>query len=461
MADNQDDGDKPNFYELLCLDPRATKEDVKKAYRKQALLFHPDKMKPHMKEEASQHFQLISEAYEVLSDDTKRELYDRYGYEGVKAGGDPNPQPAAGFDVFHRGPPQGFGFDTPFFASFGVPAHAQFHDHHQQHMRNFESMFGGFGGFGAFPAPPPSLFSDNFAQFQGQHQQFHQQHHPQHQGSFFGDDFQQQSRPTLFSTSPFANQSSSSSSQTQWAGTGTSSSPFTDVGGRGGFTSTSSSSSSSFGGGTRTSTRTTIVNGKRTTVTEVTDAQGVTTTTRENPDGTRETFVNGVPTAIEAGSTEGTRTLEGNMQQPISIPDDGDAYYDRQYGSSGAGGRLGGRGGHRNVPYSNPSSSSSSPRSAASKTTYSRTHPRSNNSNQGRRSTAVPETIVLDGDDDEDMYEDLSRQYPRRNSVHQQQPLRERHNHHMDEDPNLYTGKDMSNEKEAGNDTRIEDFGDD
>lgn len=66
MADNNDE--KPNFYELLCVDPGATREDIKKAYRKQALLFHPDKMKPHMKEEASQHFQLISEAYEVLSD---------------------------------------------------------------------------------------------------------------------------------------------------------------------------------------------------------------------------------------------------------------------------------------------------------------------------------------------------------------------------------------------------------
>jgi hypothetical protein len=60
--------DKPNYYELLCIHPNASKDDIKKAYRKQALLFHPDKMKPHMKEEASAHFQLISEAYEVLSD---------------------------------------------------------------------------------------------------------------------------------------------------------------------------------------------------------------------------------------------------------------------------------------------------------------------------------------------------------------------------------------------------------
>ena len=65
MADSDE---TPNYYELLCLDPGASKDDIKKAYRRQARLFHPDKMKPHMKEEASQHFQLISEAYEVLSD---------------------------------------------------------------------------------------------------------------------------------------------------------------------------------------------------------------------------------------------------------------------------------------------------------------------------------------------------------------------------------------------------------
>ncbi|KAF9347972.1 DnaJ sub B member 8, partial [Mortierella sp. AD094] len=387
MADNSDD--KPNFYQLLCVDPRATKEDIKKAYRKQALLFHPDKMKPHMKEEASQHFQLISEAYEVLSDDTKRELYDRYGHEGVKAGGDPNPQPQS-FDMHPPGFGAGFGpgFDAPFFASFGMPAHPQFNDpfasHHQRHMRNFEqhmgSMFqGSFGGF-------PPMFEDEF----------------------FNNGFgQPQGRPTLFSTSPFANRSS----QSEWYGTGTSSNPLRNFGGGGGGSSFSSSSSSSFGGsgGTRTSTKTTIVNGMRTTVTEVTDAQGVTTTTRENPDGTQEVFVNGVPASIEGGSTP-ARNIEGNFQQPILIPDDDD--YRGGGGSSAYRGT--GSHSHRSNSYGGPSSSS----------TRSNTRP---SNSQGRRPAAA-EPIVLDVDEDDDMYEDLShRSYPRRNS-----------NQDRDDDPTLY-----------------------
>ncbi|KAF9370021.1 hypothetical protein CPC16_004022, partial [Podila verticillata] len=139
------DNDKPNYYQLLDVDPGASKDDVKRAYRKQALLFHPDKMKPHMKDEASQHFQLISEAYEVLYDDKKRELYDRYGEEGVKAGGDPNPSsgfpssffsgpptgghPGGGPEVFGGSPGFGFGFggfDFPDFFHM-PPHHRQFH----------------------------------------------------------------------------------------------------------------------------------------------------------------------------------------------------------------------------------------------------------------------------------------------------------------------------------------------
>ncbi|KAF8947167.1 hypothetical protein BGZ47_010086 [Haplosporangium gracile] len=469
--------DKPNYYELLCLEPGASKEDVRKAYRKQALLFHPDKMKPHMKEEASQHFQLISEAYDVLFDDEKRELYDRYGYEGVKAGGDPSPQPdLSGFfpqgGAQARGRPQGFGFgfDSPFFSSFGVPAgadgfhggffsassssppsfttsqqpysigsvyggnHATLHDifsgdqaffadHQHQHMRNLfdqhmGSMFGGGGG--GFPRGHGPGFPPDFMHDHG----FHQHHHDAFFRSAFGDQDpfrhggqqqqQQQQRPTLFSTSPFAN-STQTQSQSQWSGTGSRSSPFTNFGssgGRGGgFTTSSSSSSSSMGGGgSRTSTRTTIVNGKRTTVTEVTDAQGITTTTVDKSDGTRETFINGVATAIEGQAQPTVRLEQGtDGQQPIIILDDDDDTQRRSSSSRDRGGRSsniagggGSSGGYRLGSRGEGADSSSARRSSRDWDQYRRTTSSAVRPNR-------TETVFLDDDDDDEiMYETLS-----------------------------------------------------
>ncbi|KAG0034435.1 DnaJ sub B member 2 [Podila clonocystis] len=388
------DDDKPSFYELLDVHPGASKDDIKRAYRKQALLFHPDKMKPHMKEEASQHFQLISHAYEVLYDDAKRELYDRYGEEGVKAGGPPPSQstrdtfygsagPSRGYSAGGApGPGFGFGFgfggfDFPDF--FGMPQHhRQFHgafsssprhsrekmpvygdgnewkgqkrqrddyhksvfgsnddilqdifsgdhafaSHHQRHRgtfdRHMESMFEQAGFGRGFPGGNQSMFAGGDPLFDDNFHRMHHDLHHQNQQQFnqqqqqsTGSSFSSSSRPTLFSTSPFVNPSTTSNN---WSGTGTSTNPLTDFGTGGGFTTSSSSTSSSFSGGprggARTSTKTTIVNGRRTTVTDVTDAVGNTTTTVENPDGTRQTFINGTPApAIEGGSGGGRASL--------------------------------------------------------------------------------------------------------------------------------------------------------
>ncbi len=79
-----------DYYDILGVDKDASKDEIKKAYRKKAKKYHPDK-NPDNPEEAREKFKRISEAYEVLADDEKRRRYDRYGKQGVKqefTGGD-------------------------------------------------------------------------------------------------------------------------------------------------------------------------------------------------------------------------------------------------------------------------------------------------------------------------------------------------------------------------------------
>lgn len=100
MADiNSDD-----YYKILGISKDANENQIKKAYRKLAIKYHPDK-NPNNKEEAEKKFKKIGEAYGVLSDNEKRKTYDQFGKQGLEGGVNINPN-----DIFQSF----FGGNSPF-----------------------------------------------------------------------------------------------------------------------------------------------------------------------------------------------------------------------------------------------------------------------------------------------------------------------------------------------------------
>ena len=102
-----------DYYQILGINKQATENEIKKAYRKQALKYHPDRNPNNP--EAEKKFKEVSEAYEVLSDANKKQIYDQYGEEGLKAQG-------------------GFGGGSHGFSSM------------EEALRTFMGAFGGGGG---------------------------------------------------------------------------------------------------------------------------------------------------------------------------------------------------------------------------------------------------------------------------------------------------------------------------
>ena len=66
-----------DYYNVLNVNPSATEDDLKKSYRRLAMKWHPDKNPTSIKQEAEAKFKQISEAYDVLSDPNKRQIYDQ------------------------------------------------------------------------------------------------------------------------------------------------------------------------------------------------------------------------------------------------------------------------------------------------------------------------------------------------------------------------------------------------
>ncbi|MCV0393591.1 MAG: molecular chaperone DnaJ [Nitrosopumilus sp.] len=108
---------KRDYYEVLGVSKTTSPEEIKKQYRKLALKFHPDRNKS---DEAAEHFKEISEAYAVLSDPEKKQIYDQHGHAGVdgRYSSEDIFQGARGdfSDIFGRG---GGGFESIFESIFG------------------------------------------------------------------------------------------------------------------------------------------------------------------------------------------------------------------------------------------------------------------------------------------------------------------------------------------------------
>lgn len=266
-----------NYYEMLELPKTATEADIKKAYRKHALKWHPDK-NPDNQKEAEKRFKEISEAYEVLSDKKKRDIYDRYGKEGLTRNGGGQSSRSG----YHQQHDYDFDFDPFSFGGFG--------GHHQNgnmHFRSpheiFEEFFGTknifdifennmFAGQQSFRRPNSSNSSSSSSKRQRANtQSVNNNSHSMMMQNFFGF-------PDLNSFGGFGGQSSGFSSF----------SSFSNGGGGGGNSGVVKSTSKS----------TKVVNGKKYVTTKVVE-NGVETVTTEEDGVLKSRTINGVSQSIE------------------------------------------------------------------------------------------------------------------------------------------------------------------
>ncbi|KAL4807769.1 hypothetical protein BDV18DRAFT_107852 [Aspergillus unguis] len=144
------------LYDALSVKPDASQDDIKKAYRKAALKYHPDKNKDDAK--AADKFKEVSQAYEVLSDPEKRKVYDQFGLEYLLRGG---PPPTSGGGGGGGDPFSGGGGMPGGFSFGGMPGGGGSRTFH------FSSRPGGGGGGSGFQFSSADDIFRNFAKASG------------------------------------------------------------------------------------------------------------------------------------------------------------------------------------------------------------------------------------------------------------------------------------------------------
>ncbi|CAL1413780.1 unnamed protein product [Linum trigynum] len=128
-----------DYYKLLKVAKNATEDDLKKSYRRLAMRWHPDKNLVN-KKEAEAKFKQVSEAYDVLSDPQKRQIYDLYGEEGLKTFDFPPPDDAPSGDTkFRFNPRDAEDIFAEFFGGSGGGGGSGRSHHNHSHRRNGES----------------------------------------------------------------------------------------------------------------------------------------------------------------------------------------------------------------------------------------------------------------------------------------------------------------------------------
>ncbi|PCH42046.1 DnaJ-domain-containing protein [Wolfiporia cocos MD-104 SS10] len=155
-----------DYYKLLGVDKGASEEEIRKAYKKMALKWHPDRNAGS--EEASKKFKEISEAFEVLNDKQKRAIYDQFGEEGLKGGGVPPPGaggPGGGFSGF-GGFPGGGGTTFSFTSGPGGGFGSRSGFSPTDPQKIFEQFFGmgGLGSMGGFGGSRSRMSSNIFGE---------------------------------------------------------------------------------------------------------------------------------------------------------------------------------------------------------------------------------------------------------------------------------------------------------